>query len=692
MAFLSPWFFLGLLAVAGPLIAHLRRRSVRNRVYFSAVDFLEAQPPTATRNRWEHVGLLLLRILSLALIILAFTRPYLRESESGSDGAESPRRHVIVLVDRSASMRREDAFSRALVKVRELVSSLSVEDEVEIIAFDHKPHSVFKRESGSQGGASHRDSLRERLALVDSVIKSLTPTWGHARLDEALRYSVECHSRMPEMTQTEVIVISDFQEGTGVSGVRGFEWPKGFSISLVRIDSEASTKGPSALFLYWLHPDWVEGNAEAPFRLQLSPGPGFQSERVKLRMESVAPMEWVAPVGRDRMTTLSVPSPPVEGGYIRLDGTEDYSGGVWVARVPERRVLVSVNGSKNSSQRTGSTYFMERALGAIGSSRVEVAVANNLAPERDSEVSLWVLSGGVDADWIRRMRSGMEAGASGLFAIEDVGGCQVLSALTGENVKGAEAGVDGFAALGETNWAHPIFSAFSTPQFADFSALHFWRYRQISLPRGTKGTVLSRFEGGDPAIVEFPVGAGRLIVWASGWHQRDSQWVLSSRCVPFLSGCIDYAGGGRRSLVVGVPGEALTLSAETQRARRSDGLVVMVQDGRALFEEPGIYVMEPQGGRVVINVARDERLFETISTEHLQALGLPLADQSKSVSKAAGLERTNIAAPVVNNVLAGRDLESKQGWWRLLLGLVVGLVVIETAWSSRLSSVRREGV
>ena len=688
MAFLSPWFFLGLLAVAGPLIAHLRRRSVRNRVYFSAVDFLEAQSPKATRNRWEHVGLLLLRILSLALIIFAFTRPYLRESVSGDTRPEAAKRHVIVLLDRSASMRREGAFSRALIKVRELVSSLSEEDELEIITFDHKPHSVLKRETWSQTASD------ERVTLVESVMKALRPTWNHARLDEALRYSVECHSGLPEITQKEVIVISDFQEGTGVSGLQGYEWPKGLSVSLVRIASEAAGKDESALFLHWLHPDWTEGSAEAPFRLQLSPGHGFKSERVKLRMESAAPLEWVAPVGRDRMTTLSVPSPPVQEAYIRLDGSEDYWGGVWVARVPERKILVSINGSKDSSQRTGSSYFMERALAAIGSSRVEVAAAKNLSPERDSEVSLWVLSGVVDREWIRRMRSGMEAGATGLFIIEDVSDCQVLSALTGENVRGTEANVDGFAALGETSWAHPIFSAFSTPQFADFSALHFWRYRQIGLPQGTKGTVLARFERGDPAIVEFPMGAGRLVVWASGWHQRDSQWALSSRCVPFLSGCLDYAGGGRRSLVVGVPGEALTLSPETQRARRSDGLVVMVQGGRALFEEPGIYVMEPQGGTVVINVARDERLFESISTEHLQALGLPLADQLKAVSKsnAAGLERTNIGVPIVNDVSVASDLESRQGWWRILLGLVVGLMGIETVWSSRLSAFRREGM
>ena len=105
------------------------------------------------------------------------------------------------------------------------------------------------------------------------------------------------------------------------------------------------------------------------------------------------------------------------------------------------------------------------------------------------------------------------------------------------------------------------------------------------------------------------MGAGRLIVWASGWHSRDGQWVLSSRCVPFLSGCLDYAGGGRRPFIVGVPGESIALPGETRSLRRGDGLSVLVQEARAVCEEPGVYGMEPQGGVVVINVARDERPF-----------------------------------------------------------------------------------
>ena len=51
MAFLAPWFLLGALAIAGPLVAHLRRLHVQKRVAFSAVDLLEPRPPRSAPTR-----------------------------------------------------------------------------------------------------------------------------------------------------------------------------------------------------------------------------------------------------------------------------------------------------------------------------------------------------------------------------------------------------------------------------------------------------------------------------------------------------------------------------------------------------------------------------------------------------------------------------------------------------------------
>ena len=682
MAFLSPWFLLGLLAVAGPLIAHLRRLSVQNRIEFSAVDFLQPRPPQSAKRRWDDLALLIARILALALLALAFSRPYLKTA-AGMDASASGRtRRLVVLLDRSASMQRGTAFTEALAKVREVAASASDADELEIAWFDRKAQILLGSELWAQTARA------ERPALVEGLLGGLKPGFDHARLDEALRFAVEEHSALTDRTQTEVVVVSDFQDGTSLAGLQGFDWPKGVRVRLLYVAAGDSSKLRGDSFVHWLSPEGQEANPEAPFRIQVSVEPAFTGDRLTLRMDSANAMEWSAAVQAGRVTTLGVPAPPVDSGYIRVDGSDDFGAGAWVAKVPQKRALVAVAGVEESQQRTGSRYFLERALAALGTARVEMMTASSLAAGRDSQVALWLLAGTADADWTHRMRAALEAGATGLSTIEDAGDGKSLSALTGETVTLTEAALDGYALLGMTDRTHPVFSTFSTPQFADFSALRFWKYRKMLLGEGSKASVLARFEGGDPAVVEFPVGAGRLIVWASGWHSRDGQWVLSSRCVPFLSGCLDYAGGGRRPFIVGVPGESIALPEETRSLKRGDGLSVLVQDARAVLEEPGVYGMEPQGGVVVVNVARDERRFGAMLPAQLEALGFPLVKASESGASLPPSEDAIEEGMVSSEVLAARDLESKQSWWRLVLGAAIALMGVETVWAARISSAR----
>lgn len=682
MAFLSPWFLLGLLAVAGPLIAHLRRLSVQDRIQFSAVDFLQATPPQSAKRRWDDIALLIARILALALLALAFARPYFKTAGGVDASAPGRTRRLVVLLDRSASMQRGSAFTEALAKVREIAESASDGDELEIAWFDRKTHILLRSELWAQSARA------ERPALVEGLLEGLKPGFDHARLDEALRFAVEEHSTLSDRTQTEVVVVSDFQEGTSLAGMQGFDWPKGVGVRLVHVSAGNSSRPHGDTFVHWLSPEGQEANPEAPFRIQLSVDPAFKGDRLRLQMESANAMEWSAAVQAGLVTTLGVPAPPVDSGYIRVVGSDDFGAGAWVARVPQKRALVAVAGVEESQQRSGSRYFLDRALAALGTARVEMLTASSLAAGRDSEVALWLLAGSADADWTRRMRVALENGATGLATLEDAGDGKSLSALTGETVTLTEATLDGYSLLGMTDRTHPVFATFSTPQFADFSALRFWKHRKILLGEGSRASVLARFEGGDPAVVEFPVGAGRLIVWASGWNSRDGQWVLSSRCVPFLSGCLEYAGGGRRPLILSAPGESIALPEETRALKRSDGLSLLVTDARAVLDEPGVYGMEPQGGVVVVNVVRDERRFGSMSAAQLEALGFPLVKASESGERLTLSEDAIGAEKVLSEVLAARDVESKQSWWRLVLGAAIALIGIETVWAARMSSAR----
>src|SRR5689334_23513261 len=104
MNFLAPFFLLGGLAIAGPIIYHLVRRTTRERTRFSSLMFLLPSPPRLSkRHRLEHLLLLLLRCAALLLLALGFSRPFFRQAPIVDPTAAEPRR-IVLLVDQSASM------------------------------------------------------------------------------------------------------------------------------------------------------------------------------------------------------------------------------------------------------------------------------------------------------------------------------------------------------------------------------------------------------------------------------------------------------------------------------------------------------------------------------------------------------------------------------------------------------------
>src|SRR4051812_20504594 len=113
MSFLAPIFLLGALAIAGPFVFHLIRRTTRERQVFSSLMFLMPSPPRLTRrSRLEHLLLLALRCLIICFLAVAFARPFIRKAMPPQISSEDGKT-VLVLLDTSASMRRGDLWAQA---------------------------------------------------------------------------------------------------------------------------------------------------------------------------------------------------------------------------------------------------------------------------------------------------------------------------------------------------------------------------------------------------------------------------------------------------------------------------------------------------------------------------------------------------------------------------------------------------
>src|SRR5712692_1721765 len=98
MSFLAPAFFVGLAALAIPILIHLIQRERRTIVEFPSLMFLRRIPyQSVRRRRIRHWLLLLMRAAAVALIVLAFARPFFRQGALAA-GATGGARELVVLL------------------------------------------------------------------------------------------------------------------------------------------------------------------------------------------------------------------------------------------------------------------------------------------------------------------------------------------------------------------------------------------------------------------------------------------------------------------------------------------------------------------------------------------------------------------------------------------------------------------
>src|SRR4051812_50040937 len=104
MAFLTPFFFLGLGAIAIPVLVHLIQREKKQVVEFPSLMFVRRIPyQSVRRRRIRHWALLLLRAAAIALIVAAFARPFMRQGAVAAAGGGGGRGGG-VLLDRPGGM------------------------------------------------------------------------------------------------------------------------------------------------------------------------------------------------------------------------------------------------------------------------------------------------------------------------------------------------------------------------------------------------------------------------------------------------------------------------------------------------------------------------------------------------------------------------------------------------------------
>lgn len=682
MSWLFPLYLAGAAAIIAPILLHLRRRPPQDRVEFSSLLFLEAQTPVpVSKRRLENWLLLLLRCLALLLLALMFSRPFVQSESAVSPSAG---RATLILLDRSASMRREDLWKRAVAEAMRVIKDAKLTDRVALAVFDRELTSVWSFDEDRTTAASRGTTTQARLA-------ALTPGWSGTHLDRALIAAVPSFDSSTAALKKRVLLISDLQEGTQLDALRTLAWPAELTLQVHRLDPTANENLSIALA--------ATETAETSGAIAPGPpGPAAQPVRIRisntrdssLRDFTVAwhqgpkadALSGQIPAGASRI--LTAPPNTISASHLVITGDRhDFDNRLFVASPTPRTVRLHFLGDNATRDKAASPlYYLARALQPTATLAPQLTAGMALpAPAPD----IIFLSGAPPAAATHaQLRDFISQGGFLVHVVQSSADAALLQALTGTpGLAIAEGGDDDYRMLADVKTEHPLLRPFADPRLRDFTKLRFWRHRSLHGPAGGAASIpgfetLAAFDNGDPAILTARVGKGTLIVLASGWHPADSQLALSTKFVPLLFGWLSAAGFSHDPASSLVVGDALPLDAALAHT-------VTDPEGGEHSVAPGQDFRTTQAGQywirssahvqcVAVNLPPEESRVLPLDPQKLAAYGVKLAAASDAAAPADSAEQQRLTAT---------DAEQRQqGWWWILV-VLLAVLLLETWLAGR---------
>ncbi len=689
MSFLAPLFLLGGLAIALPVIFHLIRRTTKDRTVFSSLMFLMPTPPRLTRrSRLEHILLLVLRCLVLCLLALGFARPFIKKAIS-DDTPSAGAKRIVVLVDTSASMRRANLWTDARDKAESLLRKTSSADQVALFTFDRQltPLVTFEQWNAAPSG--------ERVALAAGRLKETSPGWSATHLGNALISAAETladNEGKPATGPREIVLVSDLQEGSQLDQLQGYEWPKGITVSVESLKARPASNAGLQLVT---DSDDADPKASANVRVRVSNAADSKREQFKIGWAGAdgrsfvgEPANVYVPPGQNRIVSVASPATNVAVNGIVLQGDdEDFDNTVFVIPPETARPVVVYLGSDSEKDARQPLYFLQRAFQETRRQAVQVLVRPPATPLTEAEAktaALFVVTDALPEPQAKALHDQVAAGKTILFALKSQAASPTLARLLNlDSLAVEEARPDNYAMFAEIDFRHPLFSPFADPRFSDFTKIHFWKYRRLDATTIPNARVVAKFDSGDPAVFEAPVGKGRVIVLTSGWHSDDSQLALSTKFVPLLYSALDYSGAASPPPEQYRVGDVVPLASSPPG--RGQGWVVRTPDGSELnlssgetnFSRtmmPGIYSMASQPPkRFAVNLDPGESRTAPLPVDEFERLGTPMAHASATVAHEAARKVQ----------LQTAELEGRQKLWRWFIVATLAVLLMETWLAGR---------
>lgn len=682
MSFLTPLFFLGVAALAAPILVHLVRRTRARKVQFPALVFVRQVPQRTIRRRTlQNLLLLLLRCLAILLIVIAFTRPFFSGGSSAKETAAAGA--TVILVDNSLSMRREPMFSEAQKRAEAAIDEARNDEQIALVSFD-KRYAVVNRFTN--------DKNRLRMA-----VGTLGAGWDGTDYEQALRGAESLLGEIETSGPKQIVMISDFQAPGWNQNTATFKLANSTklqtidvggndpvsNIAITNVEARGVVFGQKYLDNLAVHVsnfgDTPRDRITVDFQINEQT---VEKRDISLNSRDSRVIEFTGFNLNDGANRCTI-------DVVSNDFPSDNRFYFTLRRETPAKALIVESASRGRSD----SLHLQSALTTNDDLPFTFTLKStgSVDPSSIPEYALVVLNdagpiGGALAEALMKFVEGggqMIVSTGPRTTVDDFNGSlqRIAPAVLREAVQ-TKAGES--VAMTNIKFDHPIFEVFQ--ESGRLAAAHVIGYFR-SEPT-TTAAVLARFEDGSPALVESRTGKGRVLMFTSSLGPSWNDLPLTPLYLPFIHQMVRYAGAREENSWYGL-GQTFTVRKETNGqppavdtpagARLSETRNTPEGDLLVTAREPGFYRLRYSA----------QPSFAAVDTDGAEGdfTKLNFAEFISGVTGGAGTAEGSDA----NRNASGEEVEGRQRVWWSLLFLALLLLLAESVLARRTKMVKMVG-
>jgi hypothetical protein len=676
MNFIAPLFFVALAGLAIPVLIHLIQREKKQIMRFPSLMFVQRVPYKSIQRRRIHNWLLLMvRLTALALIILAFARPFFERQDLPTAGTGA--REVVVLLDQSYSIGYGDRWERARSAAYEAVNGLGASDRGSVVLFSSGAEIALRSTATGE---------RERLTAAVAAAK---PTDGATRYAPALKVAGSILAESP-LPRREVVLISDFQRG-GWRGEEGARLPAGSTVTPVMIGGNEELPNVSVTAVSFARSTFSNQERVAVTAVVVNRNMRSLTGG-QLALEIGGRPVQTQPLTVEASSSASVTFEPVTVASASMRGTvragndalpaDNVFNFVLSPAEPVRVIVVDRGGTGSAA------LYLTRALAIGDAPRFETTVRQPDAVSDDDlrRASTVVLNDiAVPGALARRLARFVEMGGGLLVALgpraswpQDV---DILPAAVQAPIDRTRGDA---ARIGALEYGHPVFEPFRAPRSGDFAAARIYGYRGVE--PSPMAQILARFDAGAPALLERRTGTGRVLLWTSSLDLAWSDFPLKPVFLPFVHRAVRHLSAYAEPAPWSTVGQVLDASFGAPASQPLGGVVITPSGRQVPVDDEGGEVLEltEQGFYELRTKASEGAAAVVASNVDSAESDLTTMDPKEIIAAAVGGPDEGARAAAGVPLPPDAQERSQRLWWYLLC---IGILVLgaDTLISNRLS-------